>query len=227
MLENSNLLTNYQRLGIVLKQIRHSKQLHINDVAKALDYKNNSSYSRIENGERPEISVWKILKICKLFECNIVYLFILADIDFFEPNIKTWSEFINSLSFILDNSDEKTIHTLSDTQRLGIALKQIRKSKVLKTINVSNYLGFDSESTYSRMEQGSTENICVFTLLKICKLFDCNIVHLFALADIDIFETAIKTWPEYYISLVNFPQEKVTRYLEFSSIFSSPNHKTK
>ena len=111
---------------------------------------------------------------------------------------------------------EKTPPLLTDCERLGYAMKRIRKSKGCDTLYVAKKLGYDDESTYCRMERGKIQNICIWTILKFCDLFECNIFHLFILADIDIFKTQIKTWTEFYKSLSNLSDNEVEKLNELA-----------
>ena len=120
---------------------------------------------------------------------------------------------------------EKQPHILAATKRLGSAMKRIRKSQNEKTIFVARKLGYDDDSTYCRIERGEIVNISIWTILDFCKLFDCNIVHLFKLADIDIFETHIKSWSQFYQSLSNLTYQEASELLELADKISPPPYK--
>jgi len=111
---------------------------------------------------------------------------------------------------------------LTQNQRLGYAIRRIRESRKVSALFVSTKLGYKNESTYCRMEHGEIENISIWTILAFCKLLDCNIVHLFKLAEIDIFETQLKNWSEFYVSLANLPDEEAAELLELSNKISPP-----
>ena len=64
----------------------------------------------------------------------------------------------------------------------------------------------------------------MWTVLKICKLFECNIVQLFALAGFDILETEIKTWTKFYKSLLNLSDEEVEKLKELAKHSPPPNN---
>src|SRR5574343_322995 len=96
----------HRELGNAMRRIRQSRNYTAQYVAMKLGYKDESTYCRIERGEVENLSVWKIITFCKLFDCNIFHLFLLADIDIFDTNIKSWSEFKKSLSGI---SEEEAI----------------------------------------------------------------------------------------------------------------------
>jgi len=116
--------------------------------------------------------------------------------------------------------DEQNKIVLTKNQRLGFAMKQIRESKKASMLFVSKKLGYTTESTYCRMEHGEIENISIWQILNFCKLFECSIIHLFILADIDIFETKIDSWSEFYQSLSNLSNEQATELMEMAQTIS-------
>ncbi len=61
-------------LGNVIRDLRLSKHITSDWVALKLGYKDKSSYCKLERGEIKEISIWKLLKICKLFDYEIIQL---------------------------------------------------------------------------------------------------------------------------------------------------------
>jgi transcriptional regulator with XRE-family HTH domain len=121
--------------------------------------------------------------------------------------------------------DKKSKTLLTKNQRLGNAMKQIRESQKASMLFVSKKLGYTSESTYCRMEHGEIENISIWQILNFCKLFECNIVHLFVLADIDIFETKINSWFDFYQSLSNLSNDEAAELIEVAhKISNKQNH---
>ena len=113
-------------------------------------------------------------------------------------------------------------HSLEESLLIGKAMKRIRQSKNDKASFVANQLGYKEESTYCRMERGEI-NIYESKVRKFCKLYDCNIVHFYQLAGIDIFETNIKTWSEFYKSLSGLPEEEAVKLMEVANKINPPN----
>jgi len=101
-------LTKEQRLGNTIRQLRLSCNLTTDWVAYRLGYTDKSTYCKFERGEIKDVSVWKIIELCELFECNIVQLFFLAGVDVFKTKIKSCAEFNESLS----KNDNKNIKLL-------------------------------------------------------------------------------------------------------------------
>ena len=100
-------LSREQKLGNAIKKLRNLHHLPSDWVAHKLGYADKSSYCKIERGVIKDVSVWKIIEICKLFDCNIVHLFLLAGIDVFDTKIKTWTEFNDSFS--KNNEDSQNL----------------------------------------------------------------------------------------------------------------------
>jgi hypothetical protein len=101
-------LTKEQRLGSAIRQIRVSLKLPTDWIAYKLHYADKSTYCKLERGEIKNINVWLLIEICELYDCNIVQLFFLADIDIFKTKLKSWTEFIETLS----NNDFEEIDIL-------------------------------------------------------------------------------------------------------------------
>lgn len=124
---------------------------------------------------------------------------------------------ICKIYYIAYNMKAKNKMLLTHNKQLGSAMKRIRESRKVSTLFVAKKLGYETESTYCRMEHGTIMNISVWTLLEFCKLFECNIFHLFVLAEIDIFDTKIKTWTEFYQSLSNLPTDEASKLLALAN----------
>jgi len=108
--------------------------------------------------------------------------------------------------------------TNSITERvlIGKAMKRIRLSKNLTSNYVASKLGYKDESTYCRIERGEV-NIYESLVRGFCKLFDCNIIHFYKLAGIDVFESKIKTWSEFYTSLSDLPNKDAAELIEIAN----------
>jgi len=115
-------------------------------------------------------------------------------------------------------------HSLEESLLIGKAMKRIRQLKSHKTLWVATQLGYKEESTYCRMERGEI-NVYESKVRKFCKLFDCNIVHFYQLAGIDIFETKIKTWTEFYKSLSDLTEEEAAKLMEIANQINPPPYK--
>ena len=97
--------------------------------------------------------------------------------------------------------------------QIGEAIKTVRCSRGLKQEFMAFKLGYKDKSYYAKIERGQVETIDIFRLLEICKILDCNLVHLMLLAGIDIFHTRISSWSEFIASLNQLPdqdQQKLT-----------------
>ncbi len=104
--------------------------------------------------------------------------------------------------------------SITDNQRIGRAMKQIRLSNNLKPFYVATHIGYTDDSTYYRLERGETEHIDESKIRTFCKLMDCNIVHLYKLAGIEVFETKIKTWDEFYSLIPKLNDEEAKHIIE-------------
>lgn len=95
--------------------------------------------------------------------------------------------------------------------QIGEAIKTVRSSRGLKQEFMAFKLGYKNKSNYAKIERGEVETLDICRLLEICKILDCNLVHLMLLAGIDIFNTRISTWTEFMESLNQLPEEEQQR----------------
>jgi DNA-binding Xre family transcriptional regulator len=96
-----------QRLGVILKAIRKSRNIKAQAVADALGMADQSNYVRIENALVCDISFWRLLEICEVLGCSLFQICFLLDIDFLGGGrIKTWEQFYESLKQ-LEEEDQK------------------------------------------------------------------------------------------------------------------------
>ena len=101
-----------KNIGKAMKLIRNSTGESADAIARKLNYGNSSAYLKLERGEVKTLCIEKILIFCEHFKINMMFLFILADINVFEYGINTWSQFYESLS-ILNKEDKKRILKLA------------------------------------------------------------------------------------------------------------------
>lgn len=87
-----------QNIGKILKLIRESKNLKMEWVAAKAGYADKSTYSRLEAGKIKHISLAKLLLICESIKCEAFKVMLLASIKQFKYDIKSWPEFIQSLT---------------------------------------------------------------------------------------------------------------------------------
>ena len=219
---NSTSITDSQRIGRAMKQIRLSHNLKPLHVASHFGYIDDSTYYRLERGETVYIDEAKIRAFCKLFDCNMVYLYVLAGIDIFETEIKTWTQFYKTIPK-LNDVDERNL--LSEIQHIGNAMRRIRQSKDITTDYIARKFGYEDISTYCKMECGNLKHIDESIIRAFCKLMDCNIVHLYKLAGIDVFETKIKTWDEFYSLIPRLNDEEAKHIIELAKKISPPPYK--
>jgi transcriptional regulator with XRE-family HTH domain len=149
----------------------------------------------------------------------MVYLYVLAGIDIFETEIKTWTQFYKTIPK-LDVGDERTL--LTEIQRIGNAMKRIRQSKNITTDYIAHKIGYEDKSTYCKIECGNVKHIDESKIRSFCKLMDCNIVYLYKLAGIDVFETKIKTWDEFYSMIPKLNDEEAKQIIELAKKISPP-----
>jgi transcriptional regulator with XRE-family HTH domain len=95
-----------KKIGEAMKLIRNSTGESADAIARKLNYKNSSAYLKLERGEMKTLCIEKILIFCAHFKINMMFLFILADINVFEFGINTWAQFYESLSTL--NEEDKT-----------------------------------------------------------------------------------------------------------------------
>ena len=102
LINKINSFTDVQRIGKAMRVIRNARGESADAVSEKLGYENTSSYCKLERGEKKTLCIEKILIFCKHFNFNIIFLFIMADIEIFKNEINTWTEFYQSLSKIPD-----------------------------------------------------------------------------------------------------------------------------
>ena len=90
---------NYKKIGSTIQVIRVSKNLTQEYMATKLGYNDRSSFAKIERGEYNSLDVFVLIDICRLLECNLVHLMLLAEVDIFETKIRTYSEFLRTLQY--------------------------------------------------------------------------------------------------------------------------------
>ena len=73
------------------------------------------------------------------------------------------------------------------------------------------------------LENGKIKHLSESTIRKFCKLLDCNIIHLYRLADIDVFDTKIKTWTQFYKSLSDLHDNKASEFIDLASKLNTVN----
>lgn len=91
-------------IGRALRLIREGQNLKSSYVALQAGYLNISTYSRLESGKIKHIDMAKLEKICAVFKCNVVHVFLVAAISDSEKDIVSWNNFIKSLPNISPTS---------------------------------------------------------------------------------------------------------------------------
>lgn len=90
---------NYKKIGSTIQVIRVSKRLTQEYMATKLGYNDRSSFAKIERGEYSSLDVFLLIDICRLLECNLVHLMLLAGVDIFDTSIKSYTDFLLSLNY--------------------------------------------------------------------------------------------------------------------------------
>jgi transcriptional regulator with XRE-family HTH domain len=104
---NENNIKVYNNIGKAIKLLRESKNLTQEYMAYKLGYNDRGAYAKIERGEYNTLDILLLLNICKLLNCNLVHLMLMADVVIIELPIKTYSEFLDSLKYENWNENEK------------------------------------------------------------------------------------------------------------------------
>lgn len=99
-------------IGRALRLIREGQNLKSSYVALQAGYLNISTYSRLESGKIKHIDMAKLEKICAVFKCNLVHLFLVAAISESEKDIVLWSDFMKSLPNI-SQTDKSQLDLIS------------------------------------------------------------------------------------------------------------------
>ncbi len=81
-----------KNIGKAMKFIRNSRGESADAIARKLNYANSIAYLKLERGDMKTLCVEKILIFCDHFKINIMFLYILADIDVFKFGINSWSQ---------------------------------------------------------------------------------------------------------------------------------------
>ena len=102
MPSNENNIKVYNNIGKAIKLLRESKNLTQEYMANKLGYSDRGSYAKIERGGYKTIDIVLLLKICKLLECNLVHLMLMADVDITKVPIQSYTEFLKQF-----NSDQE------------------------------------------------------------------------------------------------------------------------
>jgi transcriptional regulator with XRE-family HTH domain len=90
---------------------------------------------------------------------------------------------------------------------IGKAIKLLRESKNLTQEYMANKLGYNDRGAYAKIERGEYNTLDILLLLNICKLLNCNLVHLMLMAEVDIIEVPIQSYTE-FLKQFNSDQEK-------------------
>ena len=114
-----------QKIGRGLRSIREAKNFKLKYVAEYAGYEDSSTYSRVESGKIDYLDLRKLDRICTLYECELVHILLMSEMQNFNYNIKTWEEFLESLRY-LPEQDKTNMLALAD--------------KVLKSIHKENRL---------------------------------------------------------------------------------------
>lgn len=102
-------------------------------------------------------------------------------------------------------------------QKIGRGLRYVREAKNLKLKYVATYAGYDDSSTYSRVENGKINHLDLRKIERVCKLFECELVHVLFLSALQDFNYNIKTWEEFLESLRYLPEQDKTNMLALAN----------
>lgn len=86
-----------KKIGRTLRLIRESRNLKQTYVAEKVGYAGKSTYARIEAGTLKQVAIEKIAEICRVLDCNIFHLMLLAVSEDFKYKLQTWDEFYDSI----------------------------------------------------------------------------------------------------------------------------------
>jgi transcriptional regulator with XRE-family HTH domain len=104
---NDNNIKIYNNIGITIKLLRESKNLTQEYMAHKLGYSDRGAYAKIERGEYGSLDILLLINICKLLDCNLVHLMLMAEVDIIEVPIKTYTEFLDLFKPEKENKNQK------------------------------------------------------------------------------------------------------------------------
>lgn len=100
--------------------------------------------------------------------------------------------------------------------KLGKAIRTIRELRGEKTLSMASKLGYHDASSYTKIERGECETIDLWKLIEICDLLRISPLALCLMADINLLKHAnsIRSWDEFYKSVLQNSDEEIIRILE-------------
>lgn len=108
--------TKLAELGRCIKLVRESRGLKQEYISTKLGYKDRSTYAKLERGELESIDFFKLIEICRLLNCSLLHLALLANIDLMNGTITRWDDFFGSLKN-LPEDERSSIERMVDEKR--------------------------------------------------------------------------------------------------------------